>query len=299
VLRAQRLSSDVEVQNVFVVLVSDLDPATTDAVFYLRALRPDRLVPLYVGEEERFREVRLGWERVAPRMGSLELLPGASRREVRELRRYLRSMRREPQDFVTVVIPEPLRATTWSQFLLDRRALVLKASLFFVPDVVVMDVPLLPEEREAAAARAERRVEPVRSVAIVPVAAVHDATVRAVVYAKSLKPAHVEGLYLATDPEDIPGILEAWGERRIDVPLAVVEAAFRDLGEPLLAEVRKHTRSGDTIVTVVLPEFVVDHWWEHLLHNQTGFYIKRLLLFEPGVVVVSVPFHLRALDRRE
>jgi hypothetical protein len=46
-------------------------------------------------------------------------------------------------------------------------------------------------------------------------------------------------------------------------------------------------------VTVVLPEFIPRHWWEHLLHNQTAFYFKRLLLFEPNVVVTSVPFHLR------
>ncbi len=296
-LRAQRLSADIEAKNTFLLLVSDLQPATTDAVFYLRALRPERVIPLYVGEERSFAEVEAAWGNVAPRMGRLERLPGGSRREFRELRRFVRAMRREPHDFVTVVIPETIKPGGWRQFVFDRRALLLKASLFFVPDVVVMDVPLVPEEREAAAERAVRRMEPTRSVAVVPVSAVHDATVRAVAYAKSLRPARVEALYLATDPEDIPSILEEWAERRINVPLAVVEAAFRDIGEPLLTEVRKHTRSAETIVTVVLPEFVVDHWWEHLLHNQTGFYIKRVLLFEPGVVVVSVPFHLGAIDQ--
>ena len=73
----------------------------------------------------------------------------------------------------------------------------------------------------------------------------------------------------------------------------LVEAAFRDLGEPLLAEIRRHTARGDTVVTVVLPELIPAHWWENILHNQTAFYIKRLLLFEPQVVVTSVPFHLR------
>jgi hypothetical protein len=79
----------------------------------------------------------------------------------------------------------------------------------------------------------------------------------------------------------------------MDVPLVLAESPFRDLGTPLLEEVRKHTMRGDTVVTVVLPEFIPKHWWENLLHNQTAFYIKRLLLFEPGVVVTSVPFHLR------
>ena len=95
------------------------------------------------------------------------------------------------------------------------------------------------------------------------------------------------------DPEEAEGVVEAWHERGLDVPLVMVEAPFRDLGIPLLAEIRKQTDRGDTVVTVVLTELITAHWWENLLHNQTAFYIKRLLLFEPSLVVTSVPFHLR------
>jgi len=87
-------------------------------------------------------------------------------------------------------------------------------------------------------------------------------------------------------------MIQAWHDRGLDVPLVLVEASFRDLGEPLLGEIRRHTRRGDTVVTVVLPELVPNHWWENLLHNQTALFVKRLLLFEPRVVLTSVPFHL-------
>jgi hypothetical protein len=80
------------------------------------------------------------------------------------------------------------------------------------------------------------------------------------------------------------------------VPLAIVDASFRDIGEPLLAEVRRLTGRRDTMVNVVLPEFVVERWWEQFLHNQSGLYLKRLLLFEPRVVVTSVPYHLHEAD---
>jgi hypothetical protein len=78
----------------------------------------------------------------------------------------------------------------------------------------------------------------------------------------------------------------------MDIPLSIIDAPFRDIRRPLLAEVRRYTTHEDTVVTVVLPEFVVRRWWEHLLHNQIGLYIKRMLLFEPNVVVTSVPFHV-------
>jgi hypothetical protein len=129
---------------------------------------------------------------------------------------------------------------------------------------------------------------------VIPVSAVHDATVRAVVYAKSLQPSSTEALYMVTDPEEVPEVVDAWHERRMGVPLVLVEAPFRDLGPPLLEEIRSRTGRGDTVVTVVLPELVPDHWWQNLLHNQTALFFKRILLFEPDVVVTSVPFHLGA-----
>jgi hypothetical protein len=52
-------------------------------------------------------------------------------------------------------------------------------------------------------------------------------------------------------------------------------------------------------VTVVLPELVVRRRWEHLLHNQTALFMKRLLLFEPHVVVTSVPFHIEERNTRD
>jgi hypothetical protein len=51
------------------------------------------------------------------------------------------------------------------------------------------------------------------------------------------------------------------------------------------------------VVTVFVPEYVVGHWWEALLHNQSAFRIKTRLRFLPGVMVTSVPYQLRSSDR--
>ena len=293
-LRMRRLTADQEAKNTFVFLVSEMDTATLDAVSYLRALRPEVVHPLYIGAPERFAETAAAWEASAPRLGRLELLEDGRDKLVRALRVYIQAIPRRPEDFVTVVIAEELGARSWLQFVRNRKALRLKTSLLFEPGVVVTDVPLVPEEMEIASAHSEHPVEPERSVVLVPVGAVHDATVRAIIYAKSLRPTRLEGMFFVSDPEESEGVIEEWHERRIDVPLVLVEAPFREFGEPLLAEIRKYTQHGDTIATVVLPEFIPAHWWENLLHNQTAFYFKRLLLFEPNVVVTSVPFHLRA-----
>jgi amino acid transporter len=290
-LAGRLVAPDIAAEGAMLLLVQDLGPATKDAIAYLRAVRPDRLTALFVGREDDFPVARDAWALNAPRMGPLELLPRGDDHLVRAVRGYVRTIGRKPDDFVTVVIPELLTRRTVAQFLVHREAFLLKTALLFEPGVVVTDVPLVPGEPRRGPD--DRPLEPARSVVLIPVSAVHDPTVRAVVYAKSLRPTKVEAIYLATDPEETPDVISAWYDREIDVPLLLVEAPFRDLGAPLLEEVRKYTERGDAVVTVVLPELVPRHWWESALHNQTALFFKRLLLFEPGVVVTSVPFHLR------
>jgi hypothetical protein len=53
-------------------------------------------------------------------------------------------------------------------------------------------------------------------------------------------------------------------------------------------------RHPDETLSIVLPEYVVAHWWEYFLHNQTAFRLKAALLFRPGIVVVDIPQRLRA-----
>ena len=297
ILREPPLSPREEARNKFIFLVSDINLATTDAVAYLLALRPEALTSLYVGRPEHFNSCSSQWASIAPRLGPLERLDGDAR-GIRALLSYIRKSRGD-HDFVTVVVPEIITTRSMLNMLRGRSAFWLKAALLFEPGVVVTDVPLLPEEHEMAETHALRPLEPERSVVLIPISAVHNATVRAVVYAKSLKPSHLEALFFSAEAEEVAHILDEWSkEWKMDVPLSLVDAPFRDITPPLLEEIRKHTSRGDTIVTVVLPEFVVRHWWEQILHNQTGLFIKKLLLHEPHVVVTSVPFHLSDRPKR-
>ena len=74
--------------------------------------------------------------------------------------------------------------------------------------------------------------------------------------------------------------------------LDIVEAPFRDMTGPILEEVRAVTVRPEAIAAVIIPELVVRRWWHNLLHNQRALFIKRLLLFEPRVILSSVPYRL-------
>jgi amino acid transporter len=290
ILSDRGFTGDVMGTNAFVLLVRDFGPATIDAISYLFTIHAERVGALWVGPEDQFDDAQEGWRRLAPRYEDLELLRGGDDHLVRGIRRFLKGDR-GATDFLTIVVPEEITSGGLAQFLRHRSTFLLKTSLLFQPGIVVTNVPLVPGEPIPELAK--RPVERPRSVVLVPLSTVNDATVRAIVYAKSLEASMVEALFMVTDPEDVSEVVERWHERRIDVPLVLVEAPFRDLGPPLLQEVRSHTTRGDTVVTVVLPELVPDHWWQNLLHTQTALFFKRILLFERDVVVTSVPFHLR------
>ena len=77
------------------------------------------------------------------------------------------------------------------------------------------------------------------------------------------------------------------------MPLTVLDSPYRDITRPVINYVRSVRReSPRDLVVVFLPEYIVRHWWEQILHNQTALRLKTVLLFTPGVVVASVPWQL-------
>jgi hypothetical protein len=91
--------------------------------------------------------------------------------------------------------------------------------------------------------------------------------------------------------------MREWVERDVPVPLMVLDSSFRDVTRPVVEHIAHlHRESARDIVSVFVPEYVVGHWWEHVLHNQSAFRLKARLLFQPGVMVTSVPFRLTSAE---
>jgi amino acid transporter len=115
-------------------------------------------------------------------------------------------------------------------------------------------------------------------------------TLQALAFAQATSP---ESLRAVTVAESDDGFTDAWRERGIPVPLVVLESPYRETVRPIVRYVRRMRREhpGD-IIAVTIPEYVVAHWWEHVLHNQTALRLKARLLYEPSVTVTSVPWQL-------
>ncbi|SHL31305.1 amino acid/polyamine/organocation transporter, APC superfamily [Pseudonocardia thermophila] len=141
-------------------------------------------------------------------------------------------------------------------------------------------------------------VLPSRNHAIVLVSTVHKPTLRAVAYARATRPDLLEALTVNVDDADTKRLMREWEKRKIPIPLKVVESPYREITKPVLDYVKRiRTDNPRDVVTVFIPEYVVGHWWEQLLHNQSALRLKGRLLFTPGVMVTSVPWQLRSSAR--
>jgi amino acid transporter len=141
-------------------------------------------------------------------------------------------------------------------------------------------------------------VLPSRNHAIVLVSTLHKPALRALAYARATRPDVLEALTVNVDDADTKRLMRQWEQRSIPVPLKVVESPYREITRPVLEYVKRvRTKSPRDVVTVFIPEYVVGHWWEQLLHNQSALRLKGRLLFQPGVMVTSVPWQLHSSER--
>jgi amino acid transporter len=146
----------------------------------------------------------------------------------------------------------------------------------------------------------ERPVLPARNHAMVLVSKLHLPTLRALSYAQATRPDTLTAVTVNVDEEDTRGLQAEWDERDMPVPLTVIDSPFREMTTPVIDYVKSIRRkSPRDVVTVFIPEYVVGRWWEHLLHNQSALRLKTRLLFEPGVMVTSVPWQLESSELRD
>jgi hypothetical protein len=138
------------------------------------------------------------------------------------------------------------------------------------------------------------RLRPIRHEVIVPVSGIHRGVLRALEYARAIASDHVTAVYINLDEEATQKLRAKWSEWGEGVELVVIASPYRSLVGPLIRYLdRRMKRHHDQMITVVLPEFIPARWWQHLLHNQSSLMLKGALLFKEGVIVISVPYHLK------
>jgi hypothetical protein len=218
------------------------------------------------------------------------------RTDIRNYVRELRAQSPESHTLVNVIIPETVNQHGWRHFLHNLHVQRLKAKLVSEADVVVTNVThhAGSEHFEPVTALLPRQlVSEWHHVAVVLVAGAHNATARSLRYALSLQADDVRCIHVAVDEKESALAISDWESLGTHLPLEIVPSPYRQIARPIHSLVRAILEDRPrTFVTIVLPEFLVEKWWHRFLHNQTALTIKGTFLFEPSVVVSSVPYRL-------
>jgi hypothetical protein len=146
----------------------------------------------------------------------------------------------------------------------------------------------------------DARTLPSKVHAVVLVSKVHKPTLRALAFARATRPDMLTALTVNVDDADTRSLQADWERYDIPVPLTVLESPFREITRPVVDFVKDIRRSSPReIVVVFVPQYVVGHWWENLLHNQSALRLRTRLQFQPGVMITSVPWQLESSVGRE
>ena len=211
---------------------------------------------------------------------------------------YVHSVRAEAGSdaLINVVVPEAVEYTGIRHLLHKRHLQRLKATLVADGDVVT-NVAYHPGfealEPVMSGESVREAMDGWRHVAVVLVSAVHNATARSVRYGRSLRADELRCVHISVDEKESEKVVREWGEWNFSEPLEVLDSPYRQITRPIQDYVRAVLEERPrTFVTIVIPEFVVVKFWHSAMHNQTPLTLKGAFLFEPSVVVSSVPYKL-------
>jgi hypothetical protein len=144
------------------------------------------------------------------------------------------------------------------------------------------------------------RLLPSKVHAVVLVSKVHKPTLRALAFARATRPDVLTALTVNVDDGETRSLQQDWERYDIPVPLTVLESPYREITRPVLDYVKAIRRdSPREIVIVFVPQYVVGHWWENVLHNQSALRLRARLQFMPGVMITTVPWQLESSIGRD
>jgi uncharacterized protein YcaQ len=151
--------------------------------------------------------------------------------------------------------------------------------------------------RELSTLETDKVTLPARVHALVLVSKIHKPTLRALAYARASRPNVLEALTVNVDDRESQLLEEEWTRRSIPVTLKILDSPYREITKPIIDYVKAiRSDSPNDLIAVFVPQYVVGHWWEQLLHNQSALRLKSRLLFSNSVMVISVPWQLESSE---
>lgn len=253
------------------------------AIDYARIIRPDEIELLQwtsPGEQPENIEVA----------GATTVRDNTSTGWREAILNQIRSIHKEKNALVTIVLSEDMPFVGWARLLRHQPELVIKLALLNERGVVVADTRRYRNAPGLADSVDVRRAPPHTALVLVP--RVHRGVMEALSYARRIS-RDVQTLHIEIDPKDTTQLRQDWERLVPDIPLMVMESPYRQVRTPLIRYIEAlRTHKPGCIITVIVPEFVAEKWWNKILHNHAGLLLKIALRQISGIVLANPRYFL-------
>jgi len=292
--------SPKDIHHRLIVPIVNLDQASRQAIAYARSISP-QVTAVYINRDiaktEALCRSWAEWKMslIADEQVQLDIIEKSHHSGVRSLLDYIHAMQQQhPGETITIILPELAESGILRRLLAYFPSFRLKMALFLRPEIVVTNILWHKQQSPTSV-----HLREIHHRFIVPIAELDRASVQSLAYARSISP-HVTAVHVAIDPQDVEKVRDKWDRlqkhltKEEETQLVIIESPYRSLLRPLLAYIETvRELHPEEPLTVILPEFVVSHWWEYPLHNQTALQLKTALLAQPSIVVTNIPQHIQ------
>lgn len=291
----------------FIVPFTKLDEASIQCLAYAFSVSADVSAVYITSNAHEASAMREEWKQLQqedeelPRLVVIE----SSRRTSRSLLSYIDAVHElNHSSTITVILPMLVGISWWKFLLYNRSTIKLRMSLQFHPGIIIslMQIPFRPFNSRQGKRTIIRNVplhpQEIGHRLLVPIARLDRVSIQSLAYARSISP-FVTAIHIAIDMKDHDVMRTNWQHYQKSLmtdeefDLVVIESPYRSLAYPLLAYIHTmYELYPEDTLTLILPGYVVYHWWEEILHNQTLLQLQINLLSYPNVVITNVLQHI-------
>ena len=128
---------------------------------------------------------------------------------------------------------------------------------------------------------------------VIPVATFTKVVANTIEYAISISN-DITAVHIVLDDEKAKKLKAKWEIFYPGISLIMISSPYRAILAPLLDYLNGVEKSIKPyeLIMILIPEFITHKWWQYFLHNQSGWILKSVLLFNKSYVIASVPYHL-------
>jgi amino acid transporter len=137
-----------------------------------------------------------------------------------------------------------------------------------------------------------KKAESRNSQCIVLVQTINKSLLKSLNYANSISD-NITALHVCRHPDHAQQLRKQWDALKIPIKLEIILTPYQDIIKPFDEYIwnREKALTHGESLSVIVVKYVSEHWYDTILHNQTTYFLERIISQHKNVSSIILPFH--------